>query len=221
MRIDPNGEAFFNERLAAAHNLPVTDLQVGRRFAPDSDFVYIAASPRHAGGWPGGVWRVGSLEGVKTRYRWLVTADAFTPLERLEPWQSFGPQGQRVVDILDRLAEFDDADLARVRRRLTKSRRGPITRARIAIPSSMRAGSPETVVQRLVLSAAERTDPDAVVDRSWENDFQGEPRSLESPLWHAIGIVAGDAATAVFVDADSEKATRLERRFWRLVEPAA
>jgi hypothetical protein len=221
MRIDPNGEAFFNERLAAAHNIPVTDLEVGQRFAPDSDFVYIAASPRHAGGWPGVVWRVGSLEGVKTRYRWLVTADAFIPIERLEPWQSFGPGGRRVVDILDRLGRFDDADLARVRRRLTKSRRGPITRSRIVMPSSMRAGSPETMVEKLILAAAERTDPDAVVERSWENGYQGDPRGLESPVWEAIHIVAADAATAVFVDADSDKATRLERRFWRLIEPAA
>ena len=89
------------------------------------------------------------------------------------------------------------------------------------MPSSMRAGSPETLVETLILGAAERTDPDAIVDRSWENGYQGDPRSLESPVWEAMHIVAADAATAVFVDAESDKAARLERRFWRLIEPAA
>jgi hypothetical protein len=221
MLIDPDGEAFFNERLASAYRLPVTDLAVGQRFAPKSDFIYIAASPRHAGGWPGVVWRVGSLEGVKTQYRWLVTADAFVPLERLEPWQSFGAQGRRVVDIIDRVGRFDGEDFGRVRRRLTKTRRGPITRARIAMPSSMRAGSPEAVLQGMVLAAAERTDPEAVVDRSWENGFQGDPRRLESPIWDAFRIVASDAATALFAEGESERAARLERRFWRLIEPSS
>lgn len=221
MRIDPQGEAFFNERLAKAYALPVTDLAVGQRFAPKSDFIYIAPTPRHAGGWPGVVWRVGSLEGVKTRYRWLVTADAFVPLERLEPWQSFGPHGRRVVAILDRIDRFDSDDLARVRRRLTKTRRGPITRARIAIPASMRAGSPETVVEGTVMAAAERTDPDAVLDEAREDGQQGDTRRLVPPVWEAFRIVASDAATALFVEGDTDRATRLERRFWRLIEPSS
>ena len=140
MTIDPHGEAFLNERLATAYMLPVADLAVGRRFAPKTDFMYIAPSPRHAGGWPGPVWRVGSLEGVRTQYRWLVTADALVPIERLEPWQSFGPNGRRVVDIIERLYRFDPNDLSRVRRRLGNGRRRPIARPRIQVPSAMQAG---------------------------------------------------------------------------------
>jgi hypothetical protein len=221
MRIDPQGEAYFNERLATAYRLPVDDLAVGRRFAPDSDFMYIAPSPRHAGGWPGSVWRVGALEGVKTQYRTLVTADAFVPLERLEPWQSFGQHGQRVVDIVERVQRLDADDFQRVHRRLSSPRPRPITRARIQIPFSMRAGSPEAVIHGAVLAAAERTDPGSVVDEATDAGLQGEARRLDSPVWETFLIVASDAATALFVDEDGDRMQRLERRFWRLIEPSS
>ena len=221
MTIDPRGEAFLNERLATAYMLPVADLAVGRRFAPKTDFMYIAPSPRHAGGWPGPVWRVGSLEGVRTQYRWLVTADALVPIERLEPWESFGPNGRRVVDIIERLYRFDPNDLSRVRRRLGDGRRRPIARARIQVPAAMQAGSPETAIRGLVLWAAERLDPEAVVDESWENGYQGDPRRLGSPMWEGLLTIANDAATGLFVDADPKKTARLEGRFWRLLEATA
>jgi hypothetical protein len=221
MSVDPQGEAFLNERLATAYRLPVADLAVGRRFAPKTDFLYIAPSPRHAGGWPGPVWRVGSLEGVRTQYRWLVTADALVPIERLEPWQSFGPNGRRVVDIIERLYRFDPNDLSRVRRRLGDGRRRPIARARIQVPPAMQAGSPERAVRSLVLWAAERLDPDAVVDQPLEDGEQGDPRLLDSPLWEGLLTIANDAAKGLFVDVDPEKAAHLERRFWRLFEATA
>jgi hypothetical protein len=221
MTIDPHGEAFLNERLATAYMLPVSDLAVGRRFAPKTDFMYIAPSPRHAGGWPGPVWRVGSLEGVRTQYRWLVTADALVPIERLEPWESFGPNGRRVVDIIERLYRFDPNDLIRVRRRLGDGRRRPIARARIQVPAAMQAGSPEAAIRGLVLWAAERLDPEAMVDESWENGYQGDPRRLGSPMWEGLLTIANDAATGLFVDAAPKKTAQLEGRFWRLLEATA
>ena len=221
MRIDPHGEAFFNERLATGFQLPVADLAVGRRFAPRSDFVYIAPTPRHAGGWPGAVWRVGSLEGVKTQYRTLITADAFVPIERLEPWRSFGEHGRRVVAILDRLARFDEEDCRRVRRRLEKPRSRPIRSARIEVPFSMRAGSPGPAIQAAVQAAVHKTDPTAGDGGSPVDGPETETLGTAVSVWDAFLIVASDAATALFVDGDDERMDRLERRFWRLIEPAS
>ena len=60
MSIGPDGDAFVSEQRLAAYLFPVADLAVGRRFAPRSDYIYISPTPRHAGGRPGSVWRVGS-----------------------------------------------------------------------------------------------------------------------------------------------------------------
>ena len=61
----------------------------------------------------------------------------------------------------------------------------------------------------------------AVGDRSWDTGGHASTRELGSPVWGAFLIVASDAATALFVDGDDERMDRLERRFWRLIEPAS
>jgi hypothetical protein len=42
---------------------------------------------------------------------------------------------------------------------------------------------------------------------------------LESPIWGDFLVVATEAATALFMDIESEPTTLLERRFWKLVAP--
>jgi hypothetical protein len=168
-------------------------------------------------GGPARSWRVGSLESVKTHNRWLMTATAFVPVERLEPWQSFGPNGQRVVRILERIERFDANDLVRLRLRLNDVNRDPIDSARVEVP--MGAASPFQEVRSRVVAAAESLDPAAVVGRAWESGYQGDPRSLESPIWGNFLVVATEAATALFMDIESEPTTLLERRFWKLVAP--
>jgi hypothetical protein len=110
-------------------------------------------------GGPARSWRVGSLESVKTHNRWLMTATAFVPVERLEPWQSFGPNGQRVVRILERIERFDANDLVRLRLRLNDVNRDPIDSARVEVP--MGAASPFQEVRSRVVAAAESLDPAA------------------------------------------------------------
>jgi hypothetical protein len=77
------------------------------------------------------------------------------------------------------------------------------------------------MVLEAVLAAARRTDPTSVVDRSRGTGGQGAAPHLASSIWEAFLIVASDAATGLFVDGDAERMDRLERRFWRLVEPAS
>ncbi len=77
-------------------------------------------------------------------------------------------------------------------------------------------------VRNLVVAAAERLDPGAVVDWAWENGYQGDPRSLESPMWLDLQAIATDAARAVFVENGAlDIVASLEHRFWRLLDPTS
>ena len=216
MWIDPDGEAFVSEQRLAAYRLPVADLAVGKRFAPPTDYIYIAPTAQCAGGWPRPVWRVGTLEGVDNANRWMPTATAFVPVERLEPWRSFGPNGQRVVRIIERIERFGADDLVYLRAHLN-SRDEPVQSARIEVPPGQ--GWSLMTLRDRVVTAAERTDPAAVVDRAWENGYQGDPRSLESPMWEDFLLVAADAVAALCLEIAAERTALLERRFWDLVTP--
>ena len=181
MTIDPRGEAYLNERLANAYMLPVADLAVGRRFAEDRLHVHRAVTP--ARWWlatPGVARRFprGSTHPIPVAG--AVTADALVPIERLEPWESFGPNGRRVVDIIERLYRFDPDDLRRVRRRLGDARRRPIAPSQD--PSAIRhasrvAGDRDPGVGPLGRRAIGARKPSSIVEW-WENGYQGDPRRL-------------------------------------------
>ena len=108
--------AYLNQLFFEAMLYRGEDLRIGQRFEAPTPEVRIAASPVLANSWPGPIWRVDSLEGVEERANGaIIECRAFVPRERLEPWKTFGPRGQEVVAVLERIASMDGEDLGRAR----------------------------------------------------------------------------------------------------------
>lgn len=220
MADEPIAEAFFTEGYASICDVAVGDFVVGRRISTKYKdpgwYIPIGQTFRACGGWPRPFWQVGSLEGLKAS-KYNTSCTGMVLLQRFEPWQSLGPNGLRIVAIFDRLEGFDAAELERVRSLLGRPESAPVISADITVPYGL-GGDPLYEVRDRVVAAAERLDPGAVVDRAWENGYQGDPRSLESPLWLDLQTIAADAARALFVEElDFETVASLEHRFWRLL----
>ena len=206
---------YLGEGHARGLGLSGAAFEVGARLGVPHAGILLRPSIIESGAWPGTAWRVGGLEAFNEG-RAFVTCGAFTLLARHEPWEVFGPDGRRVVAIIERLGRLDASDLAMIR--ATLGREEPLPRAGIEVPGRSALGDGGGAVWTAAFEAAKRLDPAACVDRSWESGYQGIGWRLESPAWEDLVTIALDAARAILLD--DPRRDGLEARFWALLPVA-
>ena len=190
---------FINQSYLAELGLPVGNLTLGQPFTPGND-VIVHLDRREAGCWPSTIWRV-EIQAGEDESLGIVRRRTVTPLQRLEPWETFGHRGREVMAIIERLDRLDGAEIDAIEARLADE---PALTEHAGRPHRVPlTGSAHIVsaVEYACIRRAREIDPAALV----EDDFLLPPRlTWARPVWRVIEEAAYDAATAIALGADED-----------------